>query len=378
MSEDGLPRGPLTGVRVVEFAGIGPGPVAAMLLSDMGAEVIRIEPPQHDPQILFDVTLRGRPSLAFDLKQEEDLARCLETLRFADILIEGFRPGVMERLGLGPEVALQINPRLIYGRMTGWGQEGPRAMDAGHDINYIAMTGALAAMGEAGHPPRPPLNLVGDFGGGSLYLVFGIVAALYERERSGLGQIVDAAIVDGTNSLMAMFQGLAASIPGVMARERIPLGGVLPNYRCYQCADQRYVAVGAMEPHFHRELLRRLGLDEDLPCTPEQAAEETTCLERAFATRTRDQWAEWFIGSDACVSPVLELHEVPSDPHMAARSSHVTINGVTHPAPAPRLSRTPGAIQGLAPASEEGGEERLVRWRQAGSRDGVASLHVEP
>jgi len=373
MSVVGLPRGPLAGIRVVEFAGIGPGPMAAMLLSDMGAEVIRIEPPQRDPQLLFDVTARGRVSLSLDLKREGDLARCLEALRLADVLIEGFRPGVMERLGLGPEIVLQHNPRLIYGRMTGWGQEGPRAKDAGHDINYIAMTGALAAMGESGQPPRPPLNLVGDFGGGALYLVFGIAAALYERERSGRGQIVDAAIVDGTNSLMAVFQGLAASMPGVMERERMPLGGVLPNYRCYRCADQRYVAVGAIEPHFHRELLRRLGLGEDLPCTSEEAADEAGRLERVFATRTRDEWAELFVGTDACVSPVLELHEAHADPHMAARSSHVTIDGVPHPVPAPRFSRTPGTIQGVAPAPDEGGEDRLAQWRGAPRRDRVGS-----
>ena len=355
-------EGPLRGVRVIEFAGIGPGPYAAMLLSDLGAEVLRIDRAgtenwPHDP------TYRGRASIAMDLKDPADVARCLAAIEKADVLIEGFRPGVMERLGLGPEAALGRNPRLVYGRMTGWGQEGPLAHAAGHDINYLALTGALAAIGPAGAPPVPPLNLAGDYGGGALFLVFGIVAALYERERSGLGQVVDAAIVDGAASLMSVFWGVLARDPEKMRKGRMFLDGSAPFYRCYECADGKYVSVGPLEPQFWGMLVDRIGAEGlggqyDHEAWPEDA--ET--LAAIFRTRTRDEWTALLEGSDACFAPVLELAEAPGHPHMAARGTFTDAHGLTQPAPAPRFSRTPGAIQGPPVRTGEGGEELLKAW----------------
>ncbi|MEA2664618.1 MAG: alpha-methylacyl-CoA racemase [Candidatus Eremiobacteraeota bacterium] len=362
--------GPLAGVRVLEFAGIGPAPFCAMLLSDLGADVVRIEradaPLPSDP-----VTSRGRSALALDLKSPAGIVLALAALERADVLVEGFRPGVMERLGLGPEVALERNPRLIYGRMTGWGQSGPLAHAAGHDIAYIALTGALAAIGPAHGPPVPPLNLVGDFGGGALYLALGIAAALYERERSGRGQVIDAAIVDGVASLMAMFGGLRAQGRVSLDRERNFLSGAAPNYRCYACADGRYVAVGPLEPKFFALLLQRLGVE--LPHgsgdgTPghenitAQWAAQADALAAVFATKPRDEWAALLEGTDACVAPVLALDEAPAHPHLRAREVYVERDGIVQPAPAPRFSRTPGALQGPAPRPGEGGRDALRRW----------------
>jgi alpha-methylacyl-CoA racemase len=352
-------RGPLDGVRVLEFAGIGPAPFCAMLLADLGADVVRVERAEDadffaraDP-----VTARGRSSLALDLKSSDAVALALAALERADVLVEGFRPGVMERLGLGPDVALRRNPRLIYGRMTGWGQTGPLAHTAGHDIDYIALTGALAAIGPANGPPAPPLNLVGDFGGGALYLALGIAAALYERERSGAGQVIDAAVVDGTASLMALFHGLTAKGLLSLERGRRLLGGDAPNYRCYECADGRYVAVGALEPKFFALLLERL----NVVANAEDDWETTSqTLAAAFKRKTRDEWAAFFDGTDACVAPVLALDEAPSHPHLRDRGVYVELDGVVQPAPAPRFSRTPGEARPAA--ANEGGRDALRRW----------------
>jgi alpha-methylacyl-CoA racemase len=352
-------RGPLDGVRVLEFAGIGPAPFCTMLLADLGADVVRVERvgdadffARTDP-----VTARGRSSLALDLKSPDAVELALDALERADVLIEGFRPGVMERLGLGPDVALRRNPRLIYGRMTGWGQSGPLAHAAGHDITYVAVTGALDAIGPANGPPVPPLNLIGDFGGGALYLALGIVAALYERERSGAGQVIDAAVVDGTASLMALFHGLTAK--GLLSLERGQrlLGGDAPNYRCYECADGRYVAVGALEPKFFALLRERL----EVTMIPEDDwARTSQTIAAAFKRKTRDEWTALFEGTDACVAPVLSLDEAPTHPHLRARGVYVEVDGIVQPAPAPRFSRTPGAVADAA--NREAGRDALRRW----------------
>jgi alpha-methylacyl-CoA racemase len=350
--------GPLDGVRILEFAGLGPAPFCAMLLADLGADIVRIDR-ADDPAALNEVTRRGRTSLVLDLKSPPAIALALAAIERADALIEGFRPGVMERLGLGPDEALRLNPRLVYGRMTGWGQSGPLAHTAGHDLTYIALTGALAAMGPPDAPPAPPLNLVGDFGGGALYLALGIAAALYERERSGRGQVIDAAIVDGTASLMAFFSGSTASGHVTLERGHNLLGGAAPNYRCYECADGRYVAVGPLEPKFFAILLQRLGI-EALPDADWTASGRA--LAAVFKQRTRDEWAALLEGTDACVAPVLALGEAPAHPHLRARGVYLDLDGIVQPAPAPRFSRTPGAVQRAAPQRGEGGREALQRW----------------
>ncbi|MFZ5744578.1 MAG: CaiB/BaiF CoA transferase family protein [Pseudomonadota bacterium] len=355
--------GPLKGVRVLEFAGIGPGPYAAMLLSDLGAEVLRIDRAGSAGAGPHEVTARGRASLALDLKDPAAVATCLELIGSADVLIEGFRPGVMERLGLGPDATLERNPALIYARMTGWGQDGPLALAAGHDLNYIAITGALAALGRPGTPPPPPLNLLGDFGGGSLFLVLGVLAALHERHGSGRGQVIDAAICDGTASLM----GLACWMDKVgMAGPRGDnfLDGSAHYYRCYECADGKYVALGPIEPHFYAEMTRLLG--EDLPNPPGQTRREWEMggdvLEVVFRLKPRAEWCALLEGTDACFAPVMDLSEAPGHPHLAARSAYVEAFGVTQPAPAPRFSRTPGSIQGPPPAAGEGGAAMARDW----------------
>jgi alpha-methylacyl-CoA racemase len=325
-----------------------------MLLADMGAEVVRIlragEGADRDV-----VTGRGRHDVWLDLKSPDGIAACLDAIASADVLIEGFRPGVMERLGIGPEAAMARNPRLIYGRMTGWGQDGPLAKAAGHDINYIALTGALAAIGPVGQPSSPPLNLVGDFGGGSLFLAFGIAAALVERARSGKGQVIDAAIVDGTASLLAMFNGR----PLPLDRERSLLGGAAPYYRCYVCADGEQIAVGALEAKFYAELMQRTGADTVAERNdPQTWPDGTDALAEVFRTKTREEWVQILEGTDACFAPVLALAEAPAHPHMKARGVYETHNGVVQPAPAPRFSRTPGAIQ----TGGSDGADVLSRW----------------
>ena len=326
-----------------------------MMMADMGAEVVRI---QRDGENNQDAVMsRGRHDIRLDLKTQEGVDAALAAIEFADVLVEGFRPGVMERLGLGPEEALRKNPRLIYGRMTGWGQDGPLASAAGHDINYIALTGALAAIGPAGQPSPPPLNLVGDFGGGSMYLAFGIVAALYEREHSGKGQVIDAAIVDGAASLMAIFGGGRISL----AKERSLLGGAAHFYRCYMCADGKQIAVGALEPKFYQELMNLLGL-EATPgrSDPANWAAMSQGLAQVFKTKTRDEWRVLLEGTDACFAPVFDLDEAPNHPHMKARRIYRDHKGIMHPAPAPRFSRTPGDIQEGA----ANGLEILAKWAE--------------
>jgi alpha-methylacyl-CoA racemase len=357
--------GALKGITVLELAGIGPGPFCAMLLADMGARVIRIDRPDGPPGTRDDVVLRGRRSLALDLKKPTALAAMKRLVQQADVLIEGFRPGVMERLGLGPEVLLEANSRLIYGRMTGWGQDGPLAKLAGHDINYIALTGALHAMGEADRPPSPPLNLVGDYGGGGMLLALGILAALLERGGSGRGQVVDAAMVDGAALLMAPLYGMLARGRWAAERGTNFLDGAASFYGSYACACGGYVAVGPIEPAFFAEMLQRMGLDSadfanrmDPAVWPAHKAK----LAAAFLTRTRDAWAAIFADSDGCVSPILSMAEVRAHPHIAARETFVEAHGAVQPAPAPRLSRTPSALGAPAPLRGEHGAEILTEF----------------
>lgn len=353
-----MAQGPLDGLRIVEFAGIGPAPFCVTLLSDLGADVLRIDRPGGGAAE-HDVTARGRASLALDLKNPDDIITARAAITAADILIEGYRPGVMERLGLGPDEMLNLNPRLIYGRMTGWGQDGPLAQAAGHDINYIALTGALHAIGPKGGPPVPPLNLVGDYGGGSLYLALGVLAALYERQRSGKGQVIDAAVVDGTASLMGVFSWLTADRVTSMETGEGLLAGAMPFYRTYECSDGRYVSVGPLEIAFHMQLRERMGL----PPAPHGSLEDQTAeLAAMFRTRTRDEWCLILEGTDACFAPVLSFDEAPDHPHMAARKAFVDIDGMVQPNVAPRLSRTPGAIQGPPVKAGVGGEDRLRAW----------------
>lgn len=360
-------NGPLAGVKVIEFAGIGPGPFCCMLLSDMGADVVRVDRAGGRNLGKYDVAGRGRRSVNLDLKQPGDVATALKLISKADILIEGFRPGVMERLGLGPTAAHAANPRLIYGRMTGWGQTGPLAQTAGHDINYIALTGALHAMGRAGAPPAPPLNLVGDYGGGALYLAMGVCAALYEAQRSGQGQVVDAAITDGAASLMGVMYGLRAA--GIWSDDRDVnlLDGGAYFYDVYECADGRFLSVGPIEPQFHAVLLEKFGLVGD-PAFGAQMDKSTwpalsEKIAAAIRTKTRDEWAALFEGSDACVAPVLSMAEAPHHPHNVARQTFVQVEGAFQPAPAPRFSRTPGAIQGPPAAAGAHTEEVFRDWK---------------
>lgn len=349
--------GPLSGVRVVELAGIGPGPFTAMLLADMGADVIRVDragtaTPYDPDRPPLDVTHRGRRSLAVDLKHPDGRAVVLKLVERAEALFEGFRPGVAERLGVGPDDCLAVNPRLVYGRMTGWGQDGPYAPRAGHDITYISLAGALGAIGRTYDKPVPPLNLVGDYGGGAMFLAFGIVCALLEARRSGRGQVVDAAMVDGTAALTTMFHAMRAMGVWEDRRGVNLLDSGAHFYEMYECADGGYVSVGALEPRFYAELVRLSGFEADIP-----EGERAHQLDRSswparkeamvalFKTRTRDEWCALFEGTDACVAPVLSMAEAPHHPHNRARGTFVEYTGVVQPAPAPRFSRTPGAIR---------------------------------
>ncbi|MFF7477039.1 CoA transferase [Streptomyces sp. NPDC008092] len=341
--------GPLTGLRVIELAGIGPGPHAAMILADLGANVIRIERPdaqKGSASRKTDPLLRGRRSLIADLKEPADRDLALRLVRKADVFLEGYRPGVAERLGVGPDDCHEVNPRLVYGRMTGWGQDGPLAKRAGHDINYISLTGALHVIGRPGERPVPPLNLVGDFGGGSMLLLAGVLSALWERERSGLGQVVDAAMVDGTGILLQMLWAMRGQ--GAWGeRGTNLLDGGAPFYDTYVCGDGRYVAVGAIEPAFYRALLTGLDLDPaGLPDQLDQLAwpELRAAFTRTFLSRPRNHWAKVFADTDACVTPVLEPDEVPGHPHLAARNTMVELDGILQAAPAPRFSRTSPAL----------------------------------
>ncbi|MCJ8156144.1 CaiB/BaiF CoA-transferase family protein [Sphingomonas sp. LaA6.9] len=355
--------GPLAGLRVVEFVGIGPGPHCAMLLADLGADVVRIDR-EGGNGWENPIVDRGRATVTVDLRSEAGRDYCLGVTDCADVVIEGFRPGVMERLGLGPQVLLERNPRLVFGRITGWGQTGPLAKSAGHDINYIALTGALAAMGRPGEPAQPPLNLVGDFGGGSMLLAFGIMSALWERERSGKGQVIDAAIVDGTSSLMSMFAGLLPRGAISMERESNLLAGSAPYYRCYICADGREISIGPLEPHFYAELLKLIGAPPALHeerLDPARWPEHCVVLAEIFKSRTAAEWTALFDGTDACFAPVVPLHEASEHPHMAERGVFVTHDGLVQVAPVPRFSRTPGAIQ---PSRD--GATAVAAWQETG------------
>ena len=342
--------GPLAGLRILEIAGIGPGPFAAMMLADMGAEVVRVDRAQSVREgasgANWDVMLRGRRSLALDLKQPDGVETLLTLVERADALIEGFRPGVMERLGLGPEACRARNPRLVFGRMTGWGQEGPYANAAGHDINYIALAGALAHFGRAGGPPTPPLNMVGDFGGGGMLLAFGVVCALFEAQRSGNGQVVDAAMVDGSAVLMSMFWAFKQiGMFDENARGTNLLDTGAHFYDVFECADGEWVSIGSIEPQFYALLLEKTGLSGDAELAGQMdRAKWPTLKEKlaaVFRTRTRSQWNEVMEGTDVCYAPVLRMSEAARHPHNIARGTFIEIDGVTQPAPAPRYSRTP-------------------------------------
>lgn len=362
--------GPLVGLRVVELAGIGPGPHAAMVLADLGADVVRVDRPSGalrlgDPG-LPDPTLRGRRRVTADLKDHAGRDVVLRLVDHADVLVEGYRPGVAERLGVGPAECHARNPRLVYGRMTGWGQDGPLAQQAGHDINYVSLTGALHAIGRAGERPVLPLNLVGDFGGGSMLLLVGVLAALLEVRSSGRGQVVDAAMVDGTSLLMQMTWAFYGQGHWTDAREANLLDGGAPYYDTYTCADGRHVAVGPLEPRFYAQLVDGLGLDPATLPAQDDVAGWPVLRARfagAFASRPRDEWVAVFDGTEACVTPVLALSEVAEHPHVKARGTVVAPDGVPQAAPAPRFSRTPATLPG-PPAEPEDVDAVLTDWRR--------------
>ncbi|MFP8878703.1 MAG: CaiB/BaiF CoA-transferase family protein [Myxococcota bacterium] len=361
--------GPLSGVKILEIAGIGPGPFASMMLSDMGAEILRVDRSQSvrgetGPPPL-DFLARGRRSIGLDLKNPDGVETLLQLVERADAILEGFRPGVMERLGVGPDVCLARNPRIVYGRMTGWGQEGPLAHVAGHDINYIALAGALEPIGRKGQKPLPPLNLVGDFGGGGMLLAFGVACALVERAASGEGQVVDAAMVDGAAALMAIFHGAEQSGWWKNERGTNMLDSGAHFYDTYETSDGKYVSLGSIEPQFYAELIQKLGLaDEDLPGQMDRSQWEPLSerFTKLFKTKTRDQWCEILEGSDACFAPVLSMSEAREHPHIKARNTFVEVAGAPQPAPAPRFSRTPCEISAPPPHAGQHTDEVLGDW----------------
>ena len=369
-------RGPLAGIRIVELAGIGPAPMACMLLADAGAEILRIDRPSPSglgiaKPVRFDCLARSRRSVAIDLKHPEGAAVVLDLVRGADALIEGFRPGTTERLGLGPETCLAAKPSLVYGRITGWGQTGPLAPTAGHDLNYIALSGALHAIGRAGAPPTPPLNLVGDFGGGALYLAFGLVSALLHARATGQGQVVDAAMTDGAAGLMTSAYGLHAA--GLHSDERGAnvLDSGAPYYEVYACADGRFVSVAPIEAKFRDVLLDRMGLaPTDLPDLDDPASwpAAKAVLAARFRERSQAEWCGLFEGSDACVAPVLSLAEAPSHPHNRARGAFVVVDGVAQPGPVPRFSATPSAVPTPPEAPGASTRTALAAWGIAPER----------
>jgi alpha-methylacyl-CoA racemase len=359
--------GPLQGLRVVEMAGLGPGPFCAMMLADMGAQVIRIEKPEGlEPRIVerkFDVTARGRPAVPLDLRQPRAIEVVLELVDKADVLLEGYRPGVMERLGLGPDVCMARNPRLVFGRMTGYGQHGPLSHVAGHDINYIALSGALNAIGRP-DAPVPPLNLLGDYGGGAMMLAFGVMCAVHEARQSGRGQVVDAAMTDGSALLAAMMYGMKAAGQWSNQRGENLLDGGAHFYDTYACADGKHVAIGAIEPQFYKQLRERCGIvdesfDEQLDTLRWPMLKIR--LADMFRTRTRDEWCAVLEGTDACFAPVLDWDEAPQHPHNRSRETFVTIDGIVQPGPAPRFSRTPAAVP-RGPLDCAGPDDALREW----------------
>lgn len=365
--------GPLAGVRIVEFGGIGPGPMCAMLLADLGAEVIRID--RAEPSGLgtprpdrFNILKRSRPSVIIDLKHKEGVETALQLIERADALIDVFRPGTMERMGLGPETCLARNPRLAYGRMTGWGQDGPLAMAAGHDINYISLSGVLHSIGRKGQPPTPPLVLTGDFGGGALYLALGILSAILEARSSGKGQVVDTSMVDGSASLMTDYYGRYAA--GLHSDERGTniTGGGAYYWETYQCSDGSYVSIAPIESKFRAELIQKMGLDNLKPSLDEmsdEAAREK--LQSVFKIKTRDEWCALLEGSDACFAPVLSLGEAPKHPHNRARRTFVEVDGIVQPAPAPRFSRTKPAMPTPPDVPGQSTASALAQWGFAAS-----------
>jgi alpha-methylacyl-CoA racemase len=373
--------GPLEGIRIIEIAGIGPGPFCAMMLADMGAEVLRVDRAERvsgSKGPSTDFLARGRRSIGVNLKSPAGVALLLELVERADGLTEGFRPGVMERLGLGPDVCLARNPRLVYGRMTGWGQEGPLAHAAGHDINYIALAGALEPIGRPGAPPVPPLNLVGDFGGGAMMLAFGMACALVERQRSGKGQVVDAAMVDGAAILMTMFHGFRHAGFWDERRGTNLLDTGAHFYDAYECKDGKYVSIGSIEPQFYKELLERTGLaGEQLPHQMDKSrwAELKEKLAATFKTKTRAEWCAIMEGTDVCFAPVLSMSEATEHPHIVARRTFVEVDGLSQPAPAPRFSRSKAEIQG--PPAQPGAhtDAALRDWGVADDR--LQQLHAE-
>lgn len=359
--------GPLKGIRVLEFEAIGPCPFAGMMLSDLGAEVVTIARPGKTKRSAASFEWRGRRIVEADLKDPTDNKAVRALMAETDILIEGFRPGVMERLGLGPETALALNRRLVYGRMTGWGQDGPLSRVAGHDITYIAITGALDAFRPAHGPPVPPLNLVGDYGGGAMYLLVGVLAALTEACRSGQGQVVDAAMCDGVSLMLTMFRSLMSQGSWQDAPRSNFLDGGAPYYNVYECLDGRHLAVGAIEPQFYARLRHLAGLDgplfdeqDDAGRWPEQQAR----MREIFRTRTRDDWAGLLEGDEACVAPVLSMTEATKHPHLVARGTFTTCDGQTQPAPAPRFSRTPAGIQGSPARIPVSIADVLANWKK--------------
>ena len=367
--------GPLQGVKVIELAGIGPGPFACMVLADLGADVVRIDRADRvgrgSPEAArIDVLGRGRRSIGVDLKHPDGVATVLDLIAHADVLVEGFRPGVAERLGLGPEVCLDRNPRLVYGRMTGWGQTGPYAPMAGHDINYIALSGALHPIGRRGERPVPPVNFVGDFGGGGMLLALGVCAAVIEARTSGAGQVVDAAMTDGSALLTAMFHGLAAA--GAWSTERgtnlLDTGAHM--YDVYECADGEYISLGSLEPQFYAEMCDALAipLDEMPEYDRARWPEFKERVASVVLTKTRDEWSEQLEGSDVCFAPVLSLTEAPLHPHNVQRQTFIDVDGVTQPAPAPRFSRTPGAVRRPPSLAGQHTDETLAEWGFAPER----------
>jgi alpha-methylacyl-CoA racemase len=365
--------GPLQGMKVIEVAGIGPGPFCAMVLADLGADVLRIDRSGNvrekpDERARFDVLGRGRKSVGLDLKHPDGIAAVLRLVERADVLTEGFRPGVMERLGLGPDVCLEKNPRLIYGRMTGWGQSGPMAKAAGHDINYIALAGCLAHLGRQGEAPLPPLNLVGDFGGGGMLLAMGILAALVERSNSGKGQVVDAAMVDGAALLMAFIHGFY-SLGGWGERGTNLLDTGAHFYEAYETKDGKHISLGSIEPQFYAELVKLSGLEgQELPGQMDRtqwpAMKER--LSKIFKSKTRDEWCEIMEGTDVCFAPILTISEAYEHPHNVARGTFVDVAGVKQPGPAPRFSRTECEIARPPPSAGEHSEEALAEWGFSG------------
>ena len=362
--------GPLQGVKIVELAGIGPGPFAGMLLSDMGADIVRVDRAQQVNPGVFDKPnlepmYRGRRSIGVDLKNPEGVELVLRLVERADALVEGYRPGVTERLGLGPDVCLARNPKLVYGRMTGWGQDGPMAQAAGHDINYIALAGALAHFGRAGSKPTPPINLVGDFGGGGMFMAFGVVCGILEAQRSGQGQVLDVAMIDGSAVLMSMMWGLKQIGFWDEAMGANVLDTGAPFYDTYETADGKFVSLGSLEPQFYAELIQRLGLEgENLPAQMDRSGwdalrERFTAL---FKTKTRDEWNAILAGSDACYAPVLTMSEAANNEHIKARHTIIERDGVPQPAPAPRFSRTAPEVQRSAPWPGQHTDEALDDW----------------